>query len=273
MFWQPTRGILQPNQHWRRPQGGYANAEAAAVAAAFTTPPDGAHASAIDTLVGSLKSAGTWTKMDVLYLLAAADSQAARINWKNPGTNTLTVSGSPTFAADSGYSSDGSTGYLDVGTAYGGFAQLVQDSAHLGAYTGGTLAGSGFWFPWGRSSGSGRYILGSSVGSTSLTARLSTNTLQTLSTSISAANAHFVATRTSSSASEGYQNGSSVGTNASVSTDIGSGNAWILNSNGTFSDSGFIARCVHFGSQLSATEVSDTYNAIHTYMQVIAGVA
>lgn len=27
MLWQPTRGILQPNQHWRRPQsaGGQVN--------------------------------------------------------------------------------------------------------------------------------------------------------------------------------------------------------------------------------------------------------
>lgn len=253
---------------------GFANAEAAAVAAAFTTPPSRSRASAIDFLVGALKSAGTWSKMDVLYLQAAADSQAARINWKNPGTNTLTVTGTAPFTADSGYQSDGSTGYLDVGAAYGGFSQLVLDSVHLGAYTGGTLAGSGFWFPLGRASGSGRYVLGSSVGATSLTTRLSTNTLQTLSTSISAANTHFISTRRNSTSSEGYSNGSSVGTDATVSSDVGSGNAVILQSGGsTFSDSGFIVRCTHFGSQLSGTEITDTYNAIHTYMQTVAGVA
>ena len=34
----------------------------------------------IKTLVDSLKSAGVWAKLDALYLLAAHDAQAARLN-------------------------------------------------------------------------------------------------------------------------------------------------------------------------------------------------
>lgn len=273
--------LLSPQILVRRPPGvavaaySYTNAEAATVAAAFTTPPNNARALAIDTLVGALKTAGTWSKMDVLYLLAAADGQAARINWKNPGTNTLTVNGTAPFTADSGYKSDGSSGYLDVGAAYGSFSQLALNSAHLGAYTGGTVSGSGFWFPWGRASGSGRYSIGSSSGPLQLNGRLGVNTQQAFAASgIAIANAHVLITRRGSTSSEGYQNASSVGTSTDSSSDVGSGNAVILQSGGsTFSDSGFIARCVHFGSQLSGTEITDTYNAIHAYMQTVAGVA
>jgi hypothetical protein len=35
----------------------------------------------IDALVGALKASAVWAKLDVLWVLAAADSQAARRNW------------------------------------------------------------------------------------------------------------------------------------------------------------------------------------------------
>ena len=65
--------------------GGY-DAATEAIAAAFTTPPTTARKNLIDAAVVALKSAGVWTKLDALYLFAAADSQAAIINWKAPGT-------------------------------------------------------------------------------------------------------------------------------------------------------------------------------------------
>src|SRR5262252_6152224 len=67
-----------------------------AIFAAFSTPPDTTRKGVIDTCVRALKSAGVWTKLDVLYLFAAADSQAARVNWKNPGTYDGTATNSPT---------------------------------------------------------------------------------------------------------------------------------------------------------------------------------
>jgi hypothetical protein len=77
--------------------------ESEAIFAAFTTPPDNAHKAAINFFVLALKAASIWNKFDFLYGLAAADSQAARINWVNPGTYNATVVGSPTFTADRGY--------------------------------------------------------------------------------------------------------------------------------------------------------------------------
>ncbi|HXC20220.1 MAG TPA: hypothetical protein VNV13_01980, partial [Steroidobacteraceae bacterium] len=65
--------------------------QSCAIFAAFTTPPTTSRKVIINTLVNALLngSTDTWDKMDVLYVMAAADSQAASINWKNPGTTTL----------------------------------------------------------------------------------------------------------------------------------------------------------------------------------------
>jgi hypothetical protein len=70
---------------------------------AFTTPPSAARQTLIQNCVGSLITAGVWDKLDALYMLAAADSQAAKINWKNPGTYNCTEVNAPAFAADMGF--------------------------------------------------------------------------------------------------------------------------------------------------------------------------
>lgn len=89
-------------------------AETEAIAAAFTTPPTTGRKDLIDACVVALKTAGVWTKLDALYAFAAADSQAAKINWKAPGTYNATEVNAPTFTADSGFTG-ASTKYLDSG--------------------------------------------------------------------------------------------------------------------------------------------------------------
>lgn len=122
----------------------FVNAEASALVARFTTQPTNARKLVIDNLVGSLKTAGVWTKMDVLYVRAAADSQAARLNWIADQYNSTAFS-SPLFTADRGYTPDGSASYLDSGfnptTAVG--AKFLQDNAHLGAWHRTDLANAG----------------------------------------------------------------------------------------------------------------------------------
>jgi hypothetical protein len=50
-------------------------------------------------LVFNLKAAGTWDKLDVLYIYGngAASSNFALINWKNPNVSLSTITGSLTF--------------------------------------------------------------------------------------------------------------------------------------------------------------------------------
>ena len=99
--------------------------------------PSPARKTVLDTFVKTLKSAGIWQKLDLLYVLAAHDAQAARLNWIAPSQFALAVAGSPVFTADQGYAGDGSnamaaTGYNPV-TLSGG--RQTQNSATIGIFT------------------------------------------------------------------------------------------------------------------------------------------
>ena len=99
-------------------------AEAMALFARMTTQPTDARKTVINTFITSLKTAGVWSKLDAMYVLAAADQQAALLNWI-ADTNNATAENSPSFVADSGFKSDGSTSW--VNTHYNPY----QDSVHL----------------------------------------------------------------------------------------------------------------------------------------------
>lgn len=105
--------------------GGYTfvNAEAEALAERFTTPPTDARKLLIDNLVGSLKSAGVWSKLDAFYVMAAETEQAGQRNWVKDAHNLNPVN-SPTFTTDRGYDFNGTTQYLN--TQYTPSTQAVQ---------------------------------------------------------------------------------------------------------------------------------------------------
>lgn len=108
----------------------------------MSVAPGDARTGAIDALVRALKAAGVWAKLDALYLLAAHDAQAARLNWVSSGF-TLAAVNSPGFTADRGYSGDGATSYLDSGFTDGISGALRQDNAHRGIWCGTNIDNSG----------------------------------------------------------------------------------------------------------------------------------
>lgn len=102
---------------------------------AMAVKPPAPRARQIDRLIRGLKSIGVWDMFDVLYLLAAHDEQAARLNWKNPGVFTLTAVNSPAFTADRGFQGDGATSSLSSTlnlSTFGG--QFALNSALVGGY-------------------------------------------------------------------------------------------------------------------------------------------
>lgn len=115
----PVLGIDSPFDTLRTlGKGGgypYVNAEARALAARFTTPPTDARKALIDAWWTTVKAAGvSAADFDIFYMLAAADSQAARQNWIADLYNATAFNG-PAFVADRGYTGNGSTSYLDTG--------------------------------------------------------------------------------------------------------------------------------------------------------------
>jgi hypothetical protein len=90
------------------------DADAQAIFDAFTTPATVSRKILINDLVLALKAATIWDDLDILYVIAAEDSQAARINWKNPGVFTASPVNAPTFEVDRGYTGDGSSARLNT---------------------------------------------------------------------------------------------------------------------------------------------------------------
>lgn len=85
----------------------------------------------IDDLVGTLQDAGVWDRLDLLYVLAAADGPSALINWRQPGVHDLTAVGGPAFTKDRGFTGDGSSAWLNAGTSFTALDQYSQDDAVL----------------------------------------------------------------------------------------------------------------------------------------------
>lgn len=111
------------------------NAETTTLLAAMSVQPDQRRTAIIDTFIGALKAAGVWSKIDAMWVAAAHDEQAGRLNWKSPGSFTLTAVNTPTFTTDRGFNGNGSTSYLDTGwdRSTDG-VQYTRDDAHGSLY-------------------------------------------------------------------------------------------------------------------------------------------
>lgn len=106
-------------------------------AAAFlsrTSGLDTKHRNAYIKLINGLVTDGLWDKIDALWILATADATTAGLNLKNTSF-TLSLTNSPTFTVDQGYTGNGtnqtiSTGFAPAssGTAFS------QNSASISAY-------------------------------------------------------------------------------------------------------------------------------------------
>lgn len=247
--------------------GGYSftNAEAEALVARFTTPPNDARKALIDTLVGSLKTAGAWEKMDAFYMTAAADGQAARQNWIADQYN-LSAFSSPVFTADRGYTPDGASSYLDSGfnptTAVS--PKFTQDSAHMAAWHLTDLAnGAGTSFDVGNLNSR---IINSSTLQTGPRANLATPPAITEDYSKDK-----LWCRQDASIWEYYN---------SVSDSSGGSAASVALTNFTFGIGRTAATsfglnqcaCYHFGSNLTAAEALAAFNAKAAYLTAVGAI-
>jgi hypothetical protein len=127
----PLRPFL-PDTEPSPPPVGY-ETETTTLLAAMTVEPSTVRKDQINDMIVELKDNGLWAKLDLLYVTAAHDSQAGRLNWKTPASNTLTTAGgTPSFTVDRGFTG-GPTGYLTTSTAVNALTQYTQNSACVGA--------------------------------------------------------------------------------------------------------------------------------------------
>lgn len=81
-----------------------------------------------------LKSAGIWTKLDVLYVLTSGSAEFARINWKAPSSNLITAVSSPTWTSGVGYGGNGTSSYLNTNWKPSDGTNYVQNNASIFCY-------------------------------------------------------------------------------------------------------------------------------------------
>jgi hypothetical protein len=238
----------------------------------MTVRPQGNRAFLISDTIRRLKAADIWAKLDVLWMLAAHDAQAARLNWKAPASFTLTAVNSPTFTADRGYAGNGTTSYLNTGWAPAtNGIRYTQNDGVLGAWSRTARAGADMAIVGGWSS---------AAALTQIVNRFTDNNVYTRvndvggGPAVSASDGLFTVTRVSSGGTRTtYRNGASLGaTSAASNANVSTQSLYICAQNAIGTASGFSTdqiAMVFLGGGLSAAEVASSYNILLGYINGI----
>lgn len=230
---------------------------------AMTTPPTPARKILIAALIADLKTAGSWALMDCFYVTAAADSQAATINWKNPGNFTLVPTNSPAFVADRGFTGDGATSYLST---------QFNPVAAAGNYS---LNNSSYGVFIGTNSVVDAQDMAQLAGGTTLlrarqtgdTASIRLNDGAAVTGAVTTSIGHTAGSRVSAASKFLYRNGAQIGTSATASSSVTSSPFTLLRSSATFSTHQVSA--AHVSASLSAAQMLSLSNSLITYLTAV----
>jgi hypothetical protein len=251
------------------PPGGdyvFVNAEAATLVAAMTTAPSNDRKALIDTLIGSLKSAGVWVLLDVLYVLAAHHEQAARLNWKNPGGFVAAGVNSPTFTVDRGFAGNGVDSFVTLNWGPTSGVNFTQNSATFGIWdrtttaSAASVAGSG--------TSTAVTINPRSTTGDGFVYRVNQSTAETQGATLNASGLS-AASRSGSTATQGYKNGVSIGSPGAIASQAISAVGLNLGRTNTSSFSSHEFAATFAGANLNGTQHSDLHTALLAYMQAV----
>lgn len=260
---------------------GLLSPETRAIISAMPSEPVSTLTSAIEALIAGMKTAGIWDQLDAFYMLAAGSESLACINWRAPGLYTLVPTSSPTFTANSGYSSVNGVGYLS--TLFNAYqltdedgtevwvANIKQNSNSMFVYitdTGGLndsyVMGTRKHAigPFSTTGGGGRYYARNGQESGVYVAGVTQTT------------ALFAMNRSVSTGVDLFRNGVKLGTATQTSGTMHNENIHILKRAGTADTCGTkTVRCAGFGGSLSDAQHTTLYNLIKAYATTALGLS
>lgn len=222
-----------------------------------------------NTLVTSLKSAGVWTIIDVLYVFRNNDTglgNFALLNWKAPTLFACTLPVAPTYTVN-GYDGNGSTQYLSTNwtPSTDGVNYQLTDASMFGYQHENVQATAALW---------GASGAGGINASRMITRNASDNNTYAINNSTGDNYNHTNATgfwqpkRTASNAEALFKNGSSVDTNTVGAALRPTSPVTLLayNVNGSPTNfNGSTIGCYGAGASMSSQQSSDLYTAFNTY--------
>lgn len=241
----------------------FVNAEAEAISDAFSTPVSGVHKAQIDTFVGALKTAGIWSAADRMWWCGGHSQADSLLDWKAPTDSgrALIAVNSPTFVADRGWTSNGTTSRLRTQfTPSINGVNFVQDSASMWVLnltdvneTSVDIGVAG-----------GTYII-SRLNGVQMAITVNDVTLSAVNHSTTSIGL-FGAQRVSSATKKAWRNGVQVGADLAVaSTATSAFEHWLCGGNGT----SFSTKQIAFGmfaDSLAGKEAA-LWSAVQTYAQ------
>ncbi len=228
--------------------------------ARLATQPTSARKTLYAACIDALVAADVWTRLDVLYVLAAADASTAKANLVS-SSYTLTPVNSPTFTVDKGYTGNGSTQELTTGLADNAAAQYAQNSAHISIWDLTVRAGAA-QTPVGASSDAHIYTR---FGDDNTYCRIQGGGGNA---TVSANEGFTLGNRSGANADQVYKNGSQIASLSDGSVPLTADTFSILRAPGVAYSSDQIA-AVSIGSSLSSGRVTALYNALHTYLTAV----
>lgn len=178
-------------------------------------------------VAGKLKS--FWAKLDALWVHAAHDAQAGRLNWLTGSYDCVPIN-NPSFTTDRGYMGDGSGSYLDTGfnptTAVG--ANYTQNSGSLGIRSNTENVGTGSLAGFYDTAAQRGTTINPKIDNTNQQSAFRLNTgsagITTAAMSTPSSIGMFVANRTGSTVLSGFRDGVKIGTSSAASVALANGN-------------------------------------------------
>lgn len=245
-------------------------AGATALFAAMSSQPNGTRKGHIDTLIAGLETDGVWAELGLLYVMAAHDSQAARLNWMNPGTSTLTANSSPTFTTDRGYTGNGSSANLATDVATNAIPNFLQNDNGFGFWC---LTAAAQSTPLG---GTSAFGVNPRNASNFVVARNANITPQTTTATVGTGVGLTSVVRTVSTGFDVYKDAALLQARTSTSGALDT-QAWFLlasnNGAGAATNNSSAQIAVFWaGGALTALQVADLHSRLNTYLTAVGAV-
>ena len=236
---------------------------------ALSTLPSLAQQAAMVTLITSLKAAGVWQLLDLLYIFAAPTAQGALLNWKSPGLYTAVPVNTPFFTPNRGFTNTGSS-YIDttfIPSTNG--VKFTRDGAHIASRSlsvAGINSSNSLWGMKSLSDASWALIV-PLENSSGIQYNLNDKVFpQQFANSTS--QGHFVVNRINSRSVQVFLNGSVLGFNNSTNSTGVNSDSLILGAYDAFRGTLQIASAC-LGGALTTAQAGALYAAEHAYMQVV----